>query len=212
MSHGVDPGPSATPADLRTAQERDRLLSTELPRVRTAAIAWRNGLAGLLTALAGFGLIKGQSDISQLGEPWAIAAGVILLGAFVAGASGAVLLIRAASGRPAVVPTSQLTSRAAADHEEALAAASALRVGIMATLACSFLLVAAVGVTWYGPPPSGPALQVTTPGATVCGSVVSAGHGRLTLQTPAGQVTESLAFASAIQAVSSCPASGPPSG
>jgi hypothetical protein len=187
MTHPF-PGPPATQDHLRAAQERDRLLDTELPRARAAATAWRNGLAGLLTALAGFSIIKGQSDISRLARPWAAAVGIVLLGAFLAGAVGAVLLIRAATGRPAVVRVSGLVSRTAGDHDEALAAASALRAGIALTLACSGLLVAAVGVTWYGPSRTPPALQVTTPTGTDCGSLLEFGLGRVTIDKVSGVV------------------------
>jgi hypothetical protein len=78
MSFQLRPGPSATPADLRAAQERERLLRSELPRVRAAAAAWRNGLAGLLAALAGFGFIKGQSDL--VFPSFAMSEGLVLAG------------------------------------------------------------------------------------------------------------------------------------
>ena len=66
MTNPIQPGPDATTTDFDAAIERDRLTTTELPRVRAAATAWRNGLAGLLTALIGFGLIKGRSDVTEL--------------------------------------------------------------------------------------------------------------------------------------------------
>lgn len=204
MNPAVDAGPPATSDDLRAAQERDRLLSTELPRVRAAATAWRNGLAGLLAALAGFSLIKGQSDVSQLAMTWAIGAGVALLAAFLAGAAGAMLLIRAANGRPAIARVRGLLTRAAADHEEALAAASALRAGIGLTLACSALLVTAVGLTWYGPPRI-PALQVTTPAGTQCGSLLQLSQGKLIIDTPTGTATLDQTQPSTVQPVDACP-------
>lgn len=204
LSHQISAGPPATPSDREEARERIRLLSTELPRVRAAATAWRNGLAGLLTALAGFSLIKGQSDISQLGASWAILVGAALLAAYLAGAVGAYLLIRAANGRPATVRASGLLSRAVADHEEALAAASALRTGIRLTLACSALLVAAVGLTWYGPAHV-PELQVTTPAGTQCGSLLQLSAGKLIISTTTGTQTLDQAQPSTIQPVTACP-------
>jgi hypothetical protein len=204
MSLTVDAGPPATPDDLRAAQERDRLLSTELARVRAAAAAWRNGLAGLLTALAGFSLIKGRSDIGQLAGTWAIGAGVALLVAFLTGAVGELLLIRAANGRPAIARIHRLLTRTAADHEEALAAASALRAGIALTLACSALLVTAVGLTWYGPPRI-PALQVTTPAGTQCGSLLQLTQGKLIIDTATGTVILDQTQPSTIQPVAACP-------
>ncbi len=198
----------ATAADLRAAQERERLLAAELPRVREAATAWRNGLGGLLAALVGFSLIKGRSDISQLAGYWSVWVGILLLAALIAGAAGALLLIRAANGRPSVVPARELLSRNTADHIEAVTAASALRRGIVLTLGCAALLVAAVGATWYGPARDKPALQITVPGGTICGSIVALNDGNLTLKTAAGEVTTNLADASAMQALASCPVPG----
>jgi hypothetical protein len=193
MSQLVGAGPPATPDDLRAAQERDRLLSTELPRVRAAAVAWRNGLAGLLTALAGFSLIKGHSDISKLAETWAIGAGIALLVAFLAGAAGALLLIRAANGRPAIARVRRLLTRAAADHEEALAASTALRTGT------------AVGLTWYGPSRTDGLLRVTTPAGTQCGSLLQFSQGKLIIDTAAGAIVLDQTQPSTIQPVAACP-------
>lgn len=199
------PGPKATAEDLRDAQQRERLLRAELPRVREVAAAWRNGLGALLVALVGFGLIKGRSDITQLSTAWAGWVGLVLFAALVAGATGALLLIRAAHGRPTVTDVRLLPSSRAADHIEALDAAAAARRGIAWALACATLLVAAVGTTWYGPERGKPALQATTPAGTACGSVVRLDHGILVLKTTAGEVTIDLTQASTISAVAKCP-------
>lgn len=208
MTPRLGPGRRATDADLREAQEYERLLAAELPRVRAAATAWRNGLGGLLTALVGFSLIKGQSDISQLAVSWAVGVGIVLLAAAIAGAAGAVLLIRAANGRAALTPVGELRSRPVADHVESVAAVVALRRGVVLTLSCAALLVAAVGLTWYGPGRAQPMLETITQGGTFCGSPVSVGNGNLTLLTADGAVNIDLAQASAIQAVPQCPAPG----
>jgi hypothetical protein len=206
MTYRLSPGPGpATVADLRTAQERERMLRTELTRVRTAAAAWRNGLGALLVALVGFGLVKGRSDVGQLASAWATWVGVLLLAALVLGAAGALLLIRSAHGRPAVLAVSVLSSARAADHIEALAATRALRYGIAATLGCTLFLVAAVGATWYGPERDEPALQVTTPAGTACGSLMRLDRGTLTLKTKAGEVSSDLTIASSVIAVARCP-------
>ena len=208
MSYRLEPGSRAKSADLRAAREYYRLLSAELTRVRQAATAWRNGLGGLLAALVGFSLIKGRSDISQLAKPWAVGVGIMLLAALITGAAGALLLIRAANGRPSVTSARELMPRIAADHIEASAAATALRRGIALTLSCSALLVAAVGATWYGPANDTPALQITTPGGTECGSPVGLSHGVLTLKTATGEVSTDLTAASAVQAVANCQGPG----
>jgi hypothetical protein len=203
----IAPGPPATRAHLLAAQERDRLLRTELPRVRAAATAWRNALAALLTALIGFSLVKGRSDVNQLATPWAVAVGALLLTALVCGAIGALSLVRAAHGRPSVSALRDLLSRRVADHTEASAAAKALRRGITLTLACTAFLVTAVAVTWYGPAASPPALQVTTPTTgTICGTVVRTDRGTLVLKTRSGEVLANLTEATAIKPVDACPA------
>lgn len=200
----LTPGHPATTADLRAAQERDRLLSTELPRVREAATAWRNGLGALLAGVVGFGLIKGRSDVRELATGWAAAVGALLLAALVTGACGALLLIRAAHGRPGMTDARRILARPISDHIEALASASALRRGIAATLGCGLLLIAAVGATWYGPAGGKPSLQVKTPSGSFCGSVVRLDRGVLVLKTDAGEVSNDLSTASTLAAVDKC--------
>lgn len=202
----LSPGPRpATISDLRTIQHRDRLLRTELSRVRESAAAWRNGLGGLLAALVGFSLIKGRSDVSQLASFWAGVVGVVLLFALIIGGLGALLLLRAAHGNPTVTATRDLPSGRAADHLETLASAKALRRGIAATLACALLLIGAVGITWYGPEKTKPALQIMTPTGTTCGSAMRLDNGTLVLKTKAGEVSANLSTAIALQAVEKCP-------
>jgi hypothetical protein len=195
----------ATERDLRTVQQRDRLQREELPRVREAAAAWRNGLGALLVALIGFGLLKGRSDVGQLAPSWATGVGVMLLAALAVGAAGALWLLRAAHGRLSVTATRDLLNLRVADHVEAGSSAAALRRGVVATLCCSVLLVTAVGATWYGPEKSTPSVRVTVPGATVCGSVVRVASGVLVLKTKAGEVATDLSAALTLEAVDSCP-------
>lgn len=206
MTGRLTPGPRpATVTDLRAAQERARLLREELPRVREAAAAWRNGLGGLLAALVGFSVIKGRSDVTQLAPGWAVAVGVLLLGALVAGASGALLLLRAAHGRPAVAAARTLPPRAAADHIEALAAARALRRGIASTMTCALLLVSALATTWYGPPRASPVLRVTTPSGSLCGPAIRTGGAHLVLRVSGAEVSVPLTDITDLRPVRTCP-------
>lgn len=200
----ISAGRPATAADLHAAQERELLLRAELPRVRQAATAWRNGLGALLAGAVGFGLIKGRSDVRDLAPDWAAAVGGLLLAALVAGVVGALLLIRAAHGRPPVTDAQRIQPSRARDHVEALASTSALRWGIAATLGCGLLLVAAVGATWYGPARGKPAVQVSTPAGSFCGSVVRLERGILVLKTDAGEVATDLSTATTLTAVDNC--------
>ncbi|WP_329130495.1 hypothetical protein [Streptomyces sp. NBC_00670] len=178
----------ATPADLALARARESLVRSELPRVRTAAVAWRNGLAGLLVGLLGFSLVKGRSDVSQLASGWALTVGALLALALVCGGFGALRLMRAGHGLPTVTPVSRLRPQLLADHEEALRAARDLRWGIRATLCCAGLLVIAVGATWYGPAAADPALRITTPAGTECATRLTLGPSGGALTTKEGSV------------------------
>lgn len=182
-----------------------RMLRAELPVVRAAALAWRNGLAGLLAGLLGFSLIKGRSDISGLSVPWRIAVGALLLAALITGAYGAMCLLRAAHGRPRKRPLESVRSQLAADRDEAGESLLALDRGVFGTLVCAALLVAAVAVTWYGPTATKPRLQVVVRGGeTLCGSVIRSGSDRLTLSTDSGERVIDLAQVVGFQPVAQC--------
>lgn len=201
----LEAGPVPTLEALAKAHATHALLVSELPRVRAAAQAWRNGLGGLLVALAGFSLVKGRSDITQLDSPWKVLVGASLLGAFIAGGGSALLLLRAAHGRPAVAARDAVPAAELADHDEALGAARALRQGIVLCLVCTALLVAAVGFTWYGPAKASPVLSVRSGTVALCGRIVGFGAGRVTLLTGGRQVEVKLADVTDMAVADSCP-------
>lgn len=210
MTWRARPGPAGSPADRLAARHHRALLRRELPRVRESALAWRNGLAALLTGLVGFGLLRGRSDIGSLAAPYAAGVGAMLLLALLCGGAGGLSLLRAAHGRPAAPRPSPGSDdvpgadSAAADHTEALRAAQALGRGVPLTLCCAALLTAAVAVTWYGPPKDGPRVSVTTPDGTVCGEPLHTRGGRMTLRTRTGRITADLTRATTVHAVMSC--------
>lgn len=198
------PGPAATPEQHRRAEERAELLRTELARIRSAALAWRNGLAALLTGLIGFGLVKGRSDVSTLDHRWAVAVGLILLAALVGGAVGAALLLRAAHGRFGVVPLSKVPPLDVGNHLEAVASAHALKRGIVATLTCAALLVVAVAATWYGPAKEDPRLRLDFTGGTACGKVLRIANGAVVIEAENGELTVPLDQLRAVKPVDAC--------
>ncbi|MFD3374555.1 MULTISPECIES: hypothetical protein [unclassified Streptomyces] len=208
------PGPAATPADRAAARHRRQLVRQELPRVREAAAAWRTGLAALLVGMVGFGLIKGRSDIRELATPYDIVVGCLLLLTLATGTLGAVLLLRAAHGRPAATVVQQTPpgvlawGEEALDHQETLRAAKALTRGVVLTVLCAAALTATVAVTWYGPDKSEPRVEVVTPDGGFCGSPRGVTDGRMLLRTPAGEVTVRLDEALTVRAVESCPGPG----
>ena len=194
MTIKISAGPPAEPRDRRAARAARELLAGELPRVRAGAVAWRNGLGALLAGLIGFGLIKGRSDVTQLSTIAAVVVGVLLLVALAVGSTAAVLLMRAAHGRPWAVAVRRVIDTTAEDPDEAgrLAEANAstraLTWGVVLSFGCTALLCAAVGLTWYGPTKDKPRLEVRlTNGSVFCGEVVSLAAGKLAFKTSRGQ-------------------------
>lgn len=204
MTRQIRPGRTPTLAELRRAQNHHRLLVTELARVRASALAWRNGLAALLAGLLGFGLIKGRSDVGDLPSGWGAVVGALLLISLIAGACAALALLRASHGRPALVTTAGLSSEVAADHIEVLASVRALRTGIALAFLCAALLVAAVGMTWYGPERDAPFLQAREGGVTGCGTVTGVSGGKLTLKDHNRVTTFDLTGIDDLRPVDSC--------
>ncbi len=138
MTLRVTPGPPADPADQVAARQDYQLVKDSLPRVRAAALAWRNGVGALLAGLIGFGLLKGRTDVGQLASPYDVVVGLLLLAALLAGTAAAALLLRAAHGRPAATTVAEYRAHSGgsalgADHTEALRAAGALLWGVSYT-------------------------------------------------------------------------------
>jgi hypothetical protein len=209
MTLRVIPGPEAVSADRLSGRQQYELVKNSLPRVRAAALAWRNGVGALLIGLIGFGLVKGRTNIGELASPYDAAVGFLLLVALLAGTASALLLLRAAHGRPAAVSirehrTHDYGSALVNDHTEALRAAGALFWGVVFSLVCTALLVAAVGTTWYSPAKGEPRIEVVTPAGTRCGEVVRMTAGHLMLKTDSGEITVDLRSAEGIRAVESC--------
>ncbi|MGW2822948.1 hypothetical protein ACWC24_18440 [Streptomyces sp. NPDC001443] len=188
-----------------SARQRHNALRTELPRVRAAALAWRNGVTGLLTALVGFSVIRGRAEIDKVATPWDLVAGLLLLGALIVGAAGALWALRACNGPTGLTPVDSTTSTVTQDHVIAEAALLDLRRGIAGTLLCGAFLIGAIAVTWYAPGRSDPGIRLQIPGAVVCGTNAGMDHGTLTLKTDAGPVLVNLDQALTIQAVETCP-------
>jgi hypothetical protein len=215
MNLRITPGPAASATDRIAARQIHRLVKHELPQVRAAALAWRNGIGVLLAGLIGFGLLKGRTDVGQLSAPYGALVGVILLSSLLAGTAAALLLLRAAHGYPGTVSLQSQgqdhdpSSRSASDHSEALHAGNALSWGLGLCLLCMALLVTAVGMTWYGPSKDKPGIEVNTPGGTRCGEVVRLAEGQLTLKIDSGEITVDLRRAEALKAVDSCSGQNP---
>ena len=213
MTIQISGGGKAEPSDRDAAKAERALLTDELSRIRAGALAWRNGLGALLAGLIGFGLVKGRSDISTLDAAYAALAGYLLLASLIVGAASAVLMMRAAHGRPYATSLGETAVGPAADRvnaarrAEANASERALRWGVLLCLTCAALLTSAVGVTWYGPSADKPFVEVQLDNSTPrCGQIVSLSAGRLTLKTSLGLVTVDLTKADGIATTDTCPA------
>lgn len=212
MTIRVSAGPKAEPRDREAAKAIRDLLAEELNRVRAGALAWRNGLGALLAGLIGFGLIKGRSDITQLVPPYAAIVGCLLLIALTAGTASAVLIMRAAHGRPyalalrKVINSTVASPAEAARQTEANASERALRWGVILCICCLALLTGAVGLTWYGPSKSFINVRLSN-GTQQCGEIMSLSASMLRLKTSWGQVTVNLTQADGMATVDSCPTS-----
>lgn len=212
MNLKISPG-QATDRDRRVATARALLATGQLPRIRTAALAWRNGIGALLVGLVGFGLVKGRTDVSELARPWDAIVGGLLLVALGVGSAAAWLMMRAAHGRPSAVSMSKVVDASSADPilkgeiDEAEESATALRRGVLFSFCCALLLCAAVGLTWYGPARDNPRLLVhLTGGDTLCGEVVNIDAGKLILKAAAGPVTVDVMQINGLQPIDTCSA------
>lgn len=202
----ISAGPPATAADLLASQERHRLAGEALPRLRAAALGWRNAAGALMAGLVAFGLVKGRTDVGQLAKPWAVAVGFLLLLALVCGACGAYLLNRAAHGSLKPTPLGVRVTRSATEHLEVGSALEALRRGIALTLGCTVFLVSAVASTWYGPSAKPPAVELSTPATgKLCGTVTGMRDGRLVLKTAGTTVEVMTAALTQLRTVEACP-------
>ncbi|WP_329236864.1 hypothetical protein OG488_35640 [Streptomyces sp. NBC_01460] len=205
----LTPGRPAIAADRAAAHRIRQALAEELPKVREAALAWRNGLAGLFVGLLGFGLVKGRTDVGKLASPYGALVGGMLLLSLMCGAVGALYLLRAAHGMPVATSLAPepggSTARYAGDHVEAGRALRALRRGVTLTLVCGALLVAGVAFSWYGPGKEKPQLLVKTPAGTECGEPKRIERGVVVLKTETGEMRVSLTDATAVLAVETCP-------
>lgn len=182
--------------DARRRKARD----AELALTRGRATSWAKGIGALLAAGLAFSLIKGRSDLTGLGPVFAAGVGAALLVALVLAAVSAYFLFRAAYGRLEAIPPETT------DHTLAVQTMKDLRVGLVLAAVGTAVLIAGVGLTWYGPAADGPLLQaVDGTGTSWCGEPSRTVDGRLTLKTGGQEVVIDLTKVSQIRAVTACP-------
>lgn len=133
----------------------------------------------------------------------------MLLAALIVGAAAAVLVMRAAHGRPysAALPGNDVPDPAAAARRiEADRSERALGWGVRLVFGCVALLTSAVAVTWYGPEKDKPRIEVQMlDNSRWCGEVVLVRTGWLTIKTAKGQVAVDLSKTATVAATDACP-------
>ncbi|MEU4279348.1 hypothetical protein ACFY8X_16555 [Streptomyces tanashiensis] len=174
MAVRVTAGAPSTPASRSRADESRGLLAGELARVRAQAENWRNGLAALLGLLTAVGIVKGPDTLQGLSGGARGAVGLLLLGGLLLAAGGAFFAMRAAFGLPRRrVADASLEELLTRERLTVRRAVRDLRRAIAAGFLALAVVTAGIGLTWYGPRPGEPGVQlVLTDGSALCGTLV----------------------------------------
>jgi hypothetical protein len=206
MTVRVTPGPPSTAASRARAEELQRLRAQELDLVRAQAEKWRNGLAALLLLIATVSVVKGRDSITELLVPVQVLVGVLLLAALVLAGVGTFLGMRAAYGLPrATVVDATLEELLEQAHARAARSVQDMRRALWLTFATLALLVAAIGVTWYGPTaPAATARLVTSDGTVLCGHLTRADATSFVLRVGGVAVTVPRSSTRSLTAADTC--------
>ncbi|WP_369147199.1 hypothetical protein [Streptomyces sp. R44] len=174
MAVRVTAGTPSTPASRSRAEESRSLLVGELARVRAQAENWRNGLAALLGLLTAVGIVKGPDTLQGLSGGARGAVGLLLLGGLLLAAAGAFFAMRAAFGLPRRrVADASLEELLTRERLTVRRAVRDLRRAIAAGFLALAVVTAGIGLTWYGPRPGEPGVQIVqTDGTVLCGTLV----------------------------------------
>jgi Na+-transporting methylmalonyl-CoA/oxaloacetate decarboxylase gamma subunit len=152
MGVRVTPGPAEPSEDHALSEAVRARTAEELRAVREVASNWRTALAAMLTLVTAVSVVRGRDSIAGLTQGARVLVGVLLLLAVVTACVGAFLSSRSAFGIPKEEQAVQrLTDLVAAERARVHRAVRDLRVAIALTFVTLALIVASVGVVWYGP-------------------------------------------------------------
>lgn len=203
MTTPILAGGSATPADLESLRDVERVMAVELADVRGAAAKWQVGLAGLTGGLTVFAIVKTGSDVTGKAQPWPVVIAVALGIALGLSLGASVLALRAANGLPRLVGSKGYRQQVQ-DRHAAITAMRLLKWAIRLTLASAVMFAFALGCTWFAPA-GGPKLLVTLQaGDRLCGSVVRVDAASLVIKDGVEQ-TVSMLNIRGLEPVSACP-------
>lgn len=187
--------------------------------VQQAAREWAAALAGLTGVLGILSVVQGGSAVPDLTEPLQLLVGALLALAVISATAALLLAALAAQGfpdlgplTPIAVAMAALRSRVVAEKDKAIRRLTLSRVLAAVTVG---LVLAAVGITWYGetedrlPPP--PRLIVRTIDRVECGTLAPAPVGFVTVvpDGPDGPATIMVDKIREVMLVDRCPAAGP---
>ena len=207
------PAAGPTPESVADRARWQELSEQSLSATQAAAEKWRAGLAAFVTLATGGLLLKGPSAAGDVTAGWRIALTILALGGLLAAIAGLWLALQAAAGTPAKLSLTEVVARYGGVRQFevacALAASAQLRLARLVIAGSLLLFVAAIGTWWWAPtaPARPPALiSVTTPGGTVCGTLISGNGSSFTVQPAhaSGQVRVPFGAAANVQIVASC--------
>jgi hypothetical protein len=194
-------------------QARWRQLSEQsLTATQAAAEKWRTGLAAFVTLATGSLLLKGPEAASSIPAGWRAALTILVFGGLFAAIAGLWLALLAAAGTPAKLNLTRVVATYGGVRQFEVACAQSasaqLRLARLLVAVSLLLFAGAVGTWWWAPPATqAPGLiSLTTPGGTVCGTLISANGRAFTIQrgNDAGRVQVPSGTVQQAQVVTSC--------
>jgi len=191
--------------EVQNAQTRDQLASTELDRVRSAAVSWKTGLAALFALIPTLVVVKGTDTVDKLStSDKTIVGGLIAFGAALA-LLGTLVALRAAYGplKRGKVLGDDATVPLMSEVQKTV---FAIRMTRWITIVGSAAIAAAIGYTWAAPAVTPSSFSVTlTDKRAFCGTLVTAGPEAVQVETSDGRTTSiPLARIAKTAFVSSC--------
>jgi hypothetical protein len=187
------------------------LVSTELERARKSADSWKTALAGLVTLVATFAILKGEDSIAKLAEPWPIVGALVAAGALGAAVAAALFAARGAYGDPG--EEIEVFRRGAATRvldwqaSEARRATSDIGTARGWTLVAVTALAVTIGITWFAPQrPPAFVRVVPASGDPVCGKLKSLGQNGIVITDDDGRdQTTQLSEVRSASVLADCP-------
>lgn len=200
-------GGAATPAELGAQLAAESAASTQLKAVRTSAEKWAGAVGTLLGLFAITGFVKGPEDLMSLDPTWRPGFLVLIALGLLLGLVATLLAARAAYGWPAQAPLTGLLY----EQWQASAARTSARclvTAVVSAVSGYLLLVAAVGLLWFGPRAQSPTLTlVVTQSSLVCGRLASLEVTGLSILDPLTGIKTAIPYSDlrVIETVSACP-------